>query len=86
MTMTMPPKPNESLWREVVAQYQRPHLPHSLGQIATTLIPYFTLLCAMYLSLRVSYAITLALTVLAAGFFVRIFIIMHDCGHGSFFK
>lgn len=84
--MTMPPKPNESLWREVVAQYQRPHLPHSLGQIATTLIPYFTLLCAMYLSLRVSYAITLVLTVPAAGFLVRIFIIMHDCGHGSFFK
>lgn len=80
------PKPNESLWREVVARYQRPSLPHSLGQIATTLIPYFTLLCAMYLSLRVSYAITLVLTVPAAGFLVRIFIIMHDCGHGSFFK
>ena len=84
--MTMLPKPNESLWREVVAKYQRPHLPHSLGQIATTLIPYFTLLYVMYLSLRVSYAITLALTVPAAGFLVRIFIIMHDCGHGSFFK
>jgi omega-6 fatty acid desaturase (delta-12 desaturase) len=40
----------------------------------------------MYLSLRVSYAITLVLTVPAAGFLVRIFIIMHDCGHGSFFK
>jgi omega-6 fatty acid desaturase (delta-12 desaturase) len=40
----------------------------------------------MYLSLRVSYAITLALTVPTAGFLVRIFIIMHDCGHGSFFK
>ena len=84
--MTMLPKPNESLWRDVVAKYQRPHLLRSLGQIATTLIPYLTLLYAMYLSLRVSYAITLALSVLAAGFLVRIFIIMHDCGHASFFK
>jgi omega-6 fatty acid desaturase (delta-12 desaturase) len=85
MTMTMPPKPNESLWRDVVAKYQRPILSHSLGQIATTLIPYFTLLYAMYLSLRVSYAITLVLAVPAAGFLVRIFVIMHDCGHGSIF-
>ena len=79
-------RPNESLWREVVAKYQRPILSYSLGQIATALIPYFTLLYAMYLSLSASYAITLALSVPAAGFFVRIFIIMHDCGHGSFFK
>ncbi|MGH7095025.1 MAG: fatty acid desaturase family protein [Stellaceae bacterium] len=28
----------------------------------------------------------LPLSVLAAGFLVRIFIIQHDCGHGSFFK
>jgi omega-6 fatty acid desaturase (delta-12 desaturase) len=40
----------------------------------------------MYLSLDISYFITLGLSVLAAGFLVRIFIIFHDCGHGSFFK
>jgi omega-6 fatty acid desaturase (delta-12 desaturase) len=40
----------------------------------------------MYLSLGVSYWLTLALAVLAAGFLVRGFIILHDCGHGSFFK
>jgi acyl-lipid omega-6 desaturase (Delta-12 desaturase) len=34
----------------------------------------------------VSLWITLLLSVLAAGFLVRIFIIQHDCGHGSFFK
>jgi len=28
----------------------------------------------------------LPLAVLAAGFYVRIFIIFHDCGHGSFFR
>jgi omega-6 fatty acid desaturase (delta-12 desaturase) len=40
----------------------------------------------MILSLKVSYLLTLALAVLAAGFMVRAFIIFHDCGHYAFFK
>jgi omega-6 fatty acid desaturase (delta-12 desaturase) len=40
----------------------------------------------MYLSLDYSYWFTLGLALPAAGFMVRIFIIQHDCGHGSFFK
>jgi omega-6 fatty acid desaturase (delta-12 desaturase) len=38
----------------------------------------------MYWSLDVSYLLTLALALPAAGLFIRTFIIMHDCGHGSF--
>src|SRR5260370_24294034 len=38
----------------------------------------------MYRSVTVSWSIALA--ILAGGFLVRIFIIHHDCGHGSFFK
>jgi len=34
----------------------------------------------------VSYWLMLPLAVLAAGFLARIFIIFHDCGHGSFFR
>ena len=40
----------------------------------------------MYLSLRVGYWLTLLLAAPTAGFLIRIFIIQHDCGHGSFFK
>lgn len=40
----------------------------------------------MVASLDVSYWLTLALAVPAAGFLVRVFIIFHDCGHGSFFR
>jgi omega-6 fatty acid desaturase (delta-12 desaturase) len=61
-------------------------LPRSLRQIANTIIPYFAILYLMYLSLDVSYWITLALSLPAAGFLTRSFIIFHDCGHGSFFK
>jgi len=39
----------------------------------------------MYFSLSISYWLTLALAIPAGGFMVRIFIIFHDCGHGSFF-
>jgi omega-6 fatty acid desaturase (delta-12 desaturase) len=40
----------------------------------------------MYLSLEISYWLTLALSIPAAGFLMRVFIIFHDCCHGSFFK
>lgn len=40
----------------------------------------------MYLSVDFSYYITLLLALPASGLLARIFIIQHDCGHGSFFK
>lgn len=69
-----------------LAQFQSPTLGRSLGQIATTLLPYFALVACMYLTLKVSVWLTLALAVPAAGLVVRVFIIQHDCGHGSFFR
>ncbi len=73
-------------WQQVVRGYQKPDLKNSLWQIANSLIPYLILWFLMVLSLRISYWLTLALAILAAGFLVRIFIIFHDCGHGSFFE
>jgi len=80
------PQPADLPWQEAVAKYQNPDVRASLWQIATSVIPYIVLWFLMYLSLEYSYLITLALSVLAGGFLVRIFIIFHDCGHGSFFK
>ena len=40
----------------------------------------------MYRSLALPYPVTLVLAVPTAGFFVRTFIVAHDCGHGSFFR
>jgi len=75
-----------SRWKEVVAKYQQPALRRSLWQLINTLLPYAALWYLMYLSLAVSCWLAGALAVLAAGFLVRVFIIFHDCGHGSFFK
>ncbi|ASB93642.1 fatty acid desaturase DesE [Bacillus subtilis] len=69
-----------------VAAFAQPETKNSLIQLLNTFIPFFGLWFLAYLSLDVSYLLTLALTVIAAGFLTRIFIIFHDCCHQSFFK
>ena len=66
--------------------FQAPILARSLGQLATSFGGFFATCTLMYLCLAVSLWITLPMSALAAGFLVRIFIIQHDCGHGSFFS
>lgn len=85
---TTPPQPTTDKKRllAAVARYQRADLRHSIWQLANSLGPYLALWYLMFLSLRVSYLLTLLLALPTAGFMVRIFIIFHDCGHGSFFK
>jgi omega-6 fatty acid desaturase (delta-12 desaturase) len=73
-------------WHPTVSKYQRSDLRRSVWQLANTFPPFFALWYGMYLSLDVSYWLTLALAIPAGGFFVRVFIIFHDCGHGSFFR
>lgn len=80
------PGPDPLAWRATVAKYETPHLGRAILQIGTTFLPYIALWYLMYLSLSVSYWITLALAIPASGFLIRSFIIAHDCGHGSFFK
>jgi len=86
LTLSPESKEGHRTWRSVVAKYEVPSLGRSIGQIANTHIPYFAILCLMYLTLDISYWITLGLAVVAAGFLIRNFIICHDCGHGAFFK
>lgn len=78
--------PKRLPWREAIARYQHPDWRRSLWQITNSVLPFFLLWYLMYRSLAVSYWLTLALAIPTAGFMVRIFIIFHDCGHGSFFK
>ena len=73
-------------WKQIVARYQKPSVGRSVWQIVNTLLPYAALWYLMYLSLSVSWWLTLPMAVLAGAFLVRGFIIFHDCGHGSFFK
>ncbi len=58
----------------------------SLFQLITTAAAFVTLLAFMFVVPRSSYFLTILCAIPAGGLLVRLFIIQHDCGHGSFFK
>lgn len=57
----------------------------SLFQLATTGAAFIALLVIMGVASHDRYWLTLLLAIPAGGLLVRLFIIQHDCGHGSFF-
>jgi len=65
--------------------YQRPSTWRAVWQVVNSFGPYLLLWWLAIESLAISYWLTLPICILAAGFLIRIFIIFHDCGHGSFF-
>jgi acyl-lipid omega-6 desaturase (Delta-12 desaturase) len=68
-----------------LARYRKPNFGRSVVEILITVVPFILLWLLMWLSLRIGYGFYLLLAVPAAGFLVRLFMIQHDCGHGSFF-
>jgi omega-6 fatty acid desaturase (delta-12 desaturase) len=69
-----------------LAQYRQPNHGRSVVEILITIGPFILLWLLACFSLRVGYGFYLLLAVPAAGFLVRLFMIQHDCGHGSFFR
>jgi omega-6 fatty acid desaturase (delta-12 desaturase) len=61
-------------------------LKRSLFQLITTAAPFLALLVVMATASDGRYWLTLLLAIPTAGLLVRLFIIQHDCGHGSYFK
>ncbi len=80
------PRADNAAWKEIVLKYQKPSLWRAIWQITNTLVPMGIIWYLMYLALPVSWWLVVPLAVLAGGFLVRVFIIFHDCGHGSYFK
>ncbi len=82
----IPAKAKGRSWKEMAARYQRPAHGRALWQVLNTLVPYLALWWVMDRCLAVSFWCALPVAVLAGAFLVRLFIIFHDCAHGSFFK
>lgn len=76
----------DNVWMQVIQKYNRPDARRSWFQLISNLILYSAGYALMIWSLSVSYWLTLLLAFPVAGIMVRLFIIFHDCGHGSFFK
>ncbi|MDC3424123.1 fatty acid desaturase [Aquibacillus sp. 3ASR75-11] len=72
--------------RKNVKPYESSNTKSGIMQLVNTIPTFFLLWFLAYQSLSVSIWLTLGLTVVAAGFVVRIFIIFHDCTHQSYFK
>lgn len=72
--------------RKQMALFEKSTTKNSILQIGNTIVPFFLLWILAYQSLSISYVLTVILSVIAAGFLVRVFIIFHDCCHYSFFK
>jgi len=69
-----------------LARYRQPNHGRSVVEIAITVGPFVLLWMLACFSLRFGYGFYLLLAIPAAGFLVRLFMIQHDCGHGSFFR
>ncbi|MBS0538731.1 MAG: fatty acid desaturase [Proteobacteria bacterium] len=71
--------------RQAASAFARPIRGRGVGQLLTTFGPFIAACAAMYLVYPISFPATLALALPAGLLLVRVFIVQHDCGHGSFF-
>jgi omega-6 fatty acid desaturase (delta-12 desaturase) len=69
-----------------LTRYRKPNSLRSTFEIAVTAIPFVLTWFLIWLGLTAGYWSCLLLTIPAAGLLVRLFMIQHDCGHGSFFQ
>ena len=75
-------------WYSQLRDYSKPSTRKSIIQILNSFVPLILLTALMVITVEMEYSywITLGLALLVSGFFVRVFIIFHDCTHGSFMK
>ncbi len=72
-------------WVLKLARYREPSTWRSVFELAVTVVPFLFLWGLAWAAMDISPWLSLAIAVLNGGFLVRIFIIQHDCGHGSYF-
>src|SRR5258708_20360922 len=76
---------NVRQWPRFLALYREPDATRSAVGLAVTVGPLLALWVLMWATYQISPVLCLILSIPAAGFLVRLFMIQHDCGHGSFF-
>lgn len=71
--------------RHAARPFSRSQAGHSLLQLLTSFGPFLAGCAAMHMAAAHSVWLTLALALPTGALMVRVFIVQHDCGHGSFF-
>ena len=77
--------PDPRALAHMLARYREPSSARGVLELAITAVPFALIWVLMWAAVDAGYWIGLLLAVPAAGFLVRLFMIQHDCGHGSFF-
>jgi omega-6 fatty acid desaturase (delta-12 desaturase) len=72
-------------WNAALAPYREPSSLRSIMEIVVTAVPFAALWATSALLLSYGHWWSVVLALPAAGFLVRLFMIQHDCGHGSLF-
>jgi acyl-lipid omega-6 desaturase (Delta-12 desaturase) len=70
--------------RAAAAVYAHPNRTSGILQLLTSFGPFLASCLAMHLVYRLSPPLALALALPTGALVVRVFIVQHDCGHGSF--
>ncbi len=72
-------------WASAVRPYREASAARAIVELAITFLPFVALWIVMLLAARHGLVwLSFGLAPAAAGFLVRLFMIQHDCGHGSF--
>ena len=82
-----PDGPNDARrWAKVLARYRQPSNGRGLVEFAITVVPLAALWLLAWRTLDIGYWLALPLALAAGAFLLRLFMIQHDCSHGSFFR
>jgi omega-6 fatty acid desaturase (delta-12 desaturase) len=73
-------------WTQLLAHYRQPSNGRGLFEVAITVVPLAALWLLAWLTLDIGYWLALPLALAAGAFLLRLFMIQHDCSHGSFFR
>jgi omega-6 fatty acid desaturase (delta-12 desaturase) len=77
---------NTQSWSVRLAKYKIPNNIRGIRELVITAVGFAALWAATFVTaLHVGYWLALILAVPTAGFLVRLFMIQHDCGHGTLF-
>ena len=72
--------------RRIITQHAKADNRKGLTQVLTTFVPLSALWWVAEQTADVSYWLTAGMILLMSLFLVRVFVLMHDCGHGSLFR
>lgn len=79
--------PDARIWTQVLNRYRQPNRARSVVELTITALPLAVLWATAWVVYSYGYWwASLLIAIPASGFLVRLFMIQHDCSHGSFFS